>query len=262
MKTQEVHELVQLIDYAEMAAQDLGLAGTDEVWFRGQSTCNANWKLRPALFRAPTRTNETLLVNNFMLKAHLRYPRCPPESDRASWLCIMRHYGLPTRLLDWTESLLVALYFAVGHENYNERATVYALSPKRLNESFAEAGGPLLLSSQSVQQEILNPLFEGRQVASKALAVVPPEVDARIMMQQSVFTIHGTEQALEDIPANDHFLIRYVIYKEASQEMRKELRALGVRRSTLFPDLENLAKDIADSTGLFQQDSAKRGSTA
>jgi hypothetical protein len=64
-------------------------------------------------------------------------------------------------------------------------------------------------------------------------------------VQQSGFTIHGGPTALERQPSSDQYLRRFLIRTKNKEAFRKELWLLGIRRSMLFPDIENLAKELA-----------------
>jgi len=74
------------------------------------------------------------------------------------------------------------------------------------------------------------------------LASAPDEVDLRLTLQQSSFTVHRDAEPLEDHSQANSFLRRITIPSESKAAIRMDLKALGFRRSMLFPDLANLAE--------------------
>lgn len=120
MKNEDLSE-VEVVDLASLQRAILEtkeqFAGLYPLW-RGHA--NIDWKLQAEVFRPTSNgspANESTLLGYFMSHAERRYQRCPPGSDRVAWLMLARHYGLPTRLLDWSMSPLVALYFATQHDD-------------------------------------------------------------------------------------------------------------------------------------------------
>ena len=74
----------------------------------------------------------------FRNQARVRHREVPDIKDGASWLFLMQHYGLPTRLLDWTDSPLIALYFAIKDKTTDdEDGVIYGLMPTELNHNRA-----------------------------------------------------------------------------------------------------------------------------
>jgi len=64
-----------------------------------------------------------------------------------------------------------------------------------------------------------------------------------MLLQLSAFSIHGTKIPMDEALQSHGFLRRYEIPAAAKPTIRRELRQIGVRRSTIFPDLENLAAE-------------------
>src|SRR6185436_478407 len=108
-----------------------------QLWFRGHA--NKDWELKPGLHRleddAPGMGDEyyseAQLMETFKLRAPTYLERQP--STDWEWLFLMQHYGLRTRLLDWTESSLIALYFAVRDNMGDVDGCVWVMSPWWLN---------------------------------------------------------------------------------------------------------------------------------
>jgi len=79
------------------------------------------------------------------------------------------------------------------------------------------------------------------------LALDGKEIDRRMLAQMGRFTIHGYPVPIELLPRAAQWLQRYVIPKDAKAKIKNQLAALGVRRSNMFPDLENLAAELKNA---------------
>jgi hypothetical protein len=217
-----------------------------ELWYRGHAS--SAWKLVPKVHRSHTLDEECDMVQSFRLRAPSRYHNCPPRENIAEWLSLMQHYGLPTRLLDWTKSLLVATYFAVGYETSPGPATVWVLSPSLLNRRFGLDRGIYQLTQKEVRDVLLAAFKRDWPVEKKAFAVRASEIDIRMLLQQSAFTIHGDPTPLEEMPGAEEFVVPITIPADAKPFMSAQIEALGVRRSDLFPDLSSLARELSSAS--------------
>lgn len=145
------------------------------------------------------------------------------------WLALMQHYGLPTRLLDWTLNPLVALYFAV-RSNPQGDAVVYVNSFERDrwlhgdDDAYAaiDRGGNDIFS-------IENPYY-----------FFPSGLDKRFGAQQGLFSIQA--DPMEVFPEGN--LTKIVIKQEARIEIRLTLMKYGITPRTVFPGLSGIAETI------------------
>ncbi|MCF6310174.1 MAG: FRG domain-containing protein [Sulfurimonas sp.] len=218
-----------------------------KLWFRGQiNENNKEWDLLPSAYRNdPLLESETL--NHFRLKSPAMYKNCPSTKEYSKWLSLMQHFGLPTRLLDWTESPLVALFFALDGTNKQQNATIWALEPGKLNQSMHGENIIDFLDSERINDTLAQEAFE--RVDNKyqhILAVTLTYNNDRLDRQHSQFTIHGTTKPLNEFENAYEYLTKYIINVKHIDNLKNELSILDIRRSKLFPDLQNLSKELSE----------------
>jgi hypothetical protein len=148
----------------------------------------------------------------------------------------------------------VATYFAVAHEPAEEDAALWLLAPEHLNRIAPEpVPGIGLLNGDSAPPPIrllTAAAFGGDAVSdSGPYAALSQDLDMRVLVQSGAFTIHGSPTPLDEHPRAGEFLARFRIPVGSRQIFQEELFAMGARRSLLFPDLHNLARELASSLG-------------
>jgi hypothetical protein len=218
----------------------------EDIWWRGQA--KSTWDLRPRIYDPGEYKSEISYINLFKSKAISRRSNCPALDDYPSWLFLAQHHRLQTRLLDWTESMLIATFFAIWEDEYlSNTGALWALDPGSLNENQFGKNAIHLPTNPSIiplfDQAFVEPLPEEEKV-EKIAAIRPHEVDIQMMVQMSVFTIHGTSKPLNKLKDNEKFLMKFLIPANAKRKIRRLLEDLGIRESNLFPDLGHLSKEI------------------
>jgi hypothetical protein len=288
-----VSNVCDLLEAADAASLNMN----DKPIFRGHRTANPSWRLLPKAFRDSYGPEyERVCAHQFRREAIQRHPRHPNHDDLAGWLVLMQHYHLPTRLLDWSFSPLVAAFFAVEQGDIGGDGIVWCLGPSALNMREAEVNGIMSLENPATQSIVAdafddvkvrtaaimvqltrqgtildqdafraqwNRLAEAEQKESdKIYAVYSSEIDPRIMMQQGLFTLHSSKTPLDGRDGIESCLVKCTIPSESKQRLAKQLETLGTCESMLFPDLDALARDITARVGSMIRDRASAISRA
>jgi FRG domain len=223
----------------------------DTAIWRGHA--DTDWALRAHVFRKPEKPpgissyNETGLMGHFLARAPTRsHAKIPEPTDYFGWLFLGQHYGLPTRLLDWSESPLVALFFAVTEDYEDHDGCVWALWPGGLNNYF-DASFDLVQIRDTKVVDIAECAFvPGKQCDQVIIAIDGREIDLRMFVQMGRFTLHANGTPIETLLGSAKWLRKYIVPKEAKTKIRNQLAAFGIRRWNLFPDLSNLAADLRE----------------
>lgn len=237
MEARSLSDLIELVHQVENAFNG------QQLWFRGHA--QDDWGLVPGAHRRSPNL-ESQFTQHFRLHAPSIHTNCPEHKDYISWLPLMQHYGLPTRLLDWTESLVVAAFFAVSNRSAEKNAAIWFLAPGALNEESIGYFIPFLSDSRVIP--VVEGAFSGRidYKNQHAMSVLAPRTDRRMAAQLGNYTIHETREALENHPQASKFLAKVIIPADARTKLMSDLSVVGVRRSLLFPDLSNLANEISE----------------
>jgi FRG domain len=218
-------------------------------WFRGHR--EADWDVVPQIWRQYDDQHERNFTNRFRSRAAIRRPSAPAHDDYASWLSLMQHYGLPTRLLDWTRSPLIAAYFAVAEYRKkgftSKDAVIWVLKPHTLNQIEINDDLTYPINSET-SIEMLEPAFKDRMESKKVLAVMAVEHDIRMFVQQGAFTIHSDRMPLNERQGHSRYLTPLLIEATNVRRMADELYVCGLRRGDIFPDLTNLADELKGLT--------------
>lgn len=167
-------------------------------------------------------------------------------------LFLMQHYGVPTRLLDWTENPFVGLYFAFsGPSEPESDAVLWMCDAEAWNKSalhaFTFTGG--VLDQSMDEARYFAPGKPISQMPNAPVMLYGQHNSARIVAQRGVFalfgqSLDGMDTLAADAAFGDGVLTRVVLKKAKIKTLRESLFRKGVSESVVFPDLDGLAKEI------------------
>ena len=196
-----------------------------------------------------TRTVELALLRNFRKYAATDATHADSTWD---WLALGQHRGLPTRLLDWTYSPLVALHFATeAPEDFDRDGAVWCVNfveankrlPPRLRRIMAREG------SQTVTVDMLAVFkdlrdFDRLSRTPFLVFLEPPAIDRRILNQLALFSLMNSPAAeISDwLQRHPDLSRRVIIPAELKWEIRDKLDQANVNERILFPDLDGLSR--------------------
>lgn len=219
--------------------------GGNTFWFRGHS--DYTYKLIPSALRSKTveKRNQALKsIAEFRRLIEFKLPKPPPPNERFQWAQIAQHYGLPTRLLDWTRSPTISLYFAC--QKFDEHGIVYALDPVKLNLNNLKTASGIV--DEAENPNLVDKYFDldGQRSnrGRKTIAISPAWNSERIIMQQGAFTLHGKRFELDSSEAPS--LVGLPILREHKDKLLFQLERIGISEMSIFPEPEHVCKYLKE----------------
>lgn len=211
--------------------------------FRGHS--RGNYELLPSLHRDYIKTSKDLWTLENNLYCDFRSLVGPRVVFKSSWeaLFAMRHEGIPTRLLDWTENIGTALFFALS-SNTVENPHIWVLNPYKLNDRDSKAGGTLLNPDEDLGQysETYASYCNNKTVEINTLpiAIYPNRTNDRIFAQRGLFTIHGTDEQKMELTSHDS-IERIDIPSNLIDRIKLLIKHFGINTYSVYPDFKGLS---------------------
>lgn len=231
--------------------------------FRGQS--NAAWDLQSTLERIigkkwsaqQARKFEDYSLNTFQSKYHIYSGTEHLPKSKLSWLSVMQHYGVPTRLIDFTTSPYVALYFAL--ESYDPLSlndlAIFAIDYSAIMEKSIEcirSRDKLFMETRTSingnQDKVFDEVVD-RYSYDIAWITEPIELNARIDRQSGTFLVSGnlekTIASILSLPLYEQCQkIKIKIPASLYEPIFVALRKMSINSKSIYGDLSGLAKSI------------------
>jgi len=259
---------MSMVEVASSGTQDLVRAALDiasalpeprPLWFRGHE-CPSHTLVSSLARRVSTPEElfekERRLITRFRQRSLPFWPAGYPQNDWEQ-LFAMQHHGIPTRLLDWSENLFVALYFASrAHAHADEKSCnpiVWAIDPIGWNRDVPHLRGTSdeigIMTTDSEDLDRYAPISPGSALPRRYVQPVSlygTYNSARIVAQRGTFTVAGNSlEPLESFAdgASAPNLWRVEITAPRA-EIASDLSSLGFTESMIFPDLSGVSREI------------------
>ncbi len=217
--------------------------------FRGQS--NSDWRLNPSFSRyCEKRTIRWAIDREFHMQRlfrldahnHISSPILPSHTNQLElWWSVMQHYGVSTRLLDWSISPFIAVYFAVSSLDEND-AAVWIVHPHSVNEHAKIQYG---FNGKNFTD------FFVKDEDSNLLWFYEPAIKTnRMLAQQGWFSVcaNPIKEHSEAIWENcdKDTLHKIIIPYELKVEFLRQLNFMNITARTVYPGLDGLGNSIQE----------------
>jgi hypothetical protein len=227
MKKDRIESFKDFLDHIEV----IELMGYDINLFRGQST---NKPLLPSICRTKSTFDTTEIEKKMLEDFKRRSPLLITKNFESDWewLVYAQHFGLKTRLLDWTSNPLVALWFACQNQyEIKNSSYLYILScDEDLQVDLSKNQSPFDSSYTKILKPTLN--------------------NERIVAQSGWFTAHkysNKAKRFVTLETNSNIktsLKQIEIPAEIKKDILKTLSMFGVNNRTIFPDVNGLSMHL------------------
>ncbi|MDT8441933.1 MAG: FRG domain-containing protein [Desulfuromonadales bacterium] len=221
--------------------------------YRGLS--DVRYRLETTLMRlgGPYADLERHLLRNFKKYAHRKVV---DQDSLWNWLAVAQHYGLPTRLLDWTYSPLIALHFATANiDKFDRDGVIWAVNylkvhqrlPRELLAKLDREGANVF--TVEMLAETVGSLTEYEALAGDDSVIFfePPSIDERIINQFALFSMMPSAAMRFDqwLQRHPELCWKIVIPAELKWEIRDKLDQANMTERVLFPGLDGLSRWLA-----------------
>jgi len=219
--------------------------------YRGMADCS--WELTPSLNRA---CPQDIGLEKMILRSFQKYGYTELQHCNSFWeiVAMGQQFGLPTRLLDWTYSPLVAAHFATEDvASFDRDGVIFCTDIQAVNDRLPTSLQKKLseLNALIFTRDILDdtaPDFDALRSLSDrpfALFFEPASTVNRIANQYALFSVVSDPTVtLLDLPESDQFT-RLIIKKEAKLEIRDKLDYINISERMIYPGLDGICKWIA-----------------
>ena len=259
--------VIRVIDVKQL--NDLTPLITDQDWrpdlnryrswhvYRGMS--DVSFRLTTSLWRNCREKSGALEMA--ILKNFTKYAaREDPSIEKSVWrqMILGQHHGLPTRLLDWSHSSLIALHFAVTEADMDDMEThdsvvwridmteLHAMLPDKYIQVL-RANRTNIFSVDMLAQTAPTPELYDRDMGDHSMVVIePPSIDMHIINQYSFFSVipEGIRDPEDFLDKNTHNTEKYVIRREIRWRVRDMLDQQNISERIVYPGLDGLSRWI------------------
>ena len=274
-KLDDRDEIQGVLDFLKDIYKFRASQGNHKVWYRGHY--KPSFKLLPSIGRQLQYSGRKMKANwqqerDLLHRFRRRiYGQTNRVLQAGEALFLARHYGLPTRLLDWTVNPLFALYFACC-ESARTDAIIWAIvkCPDSVNLDALELAG------KAREEEILLGSYDKDWASAKhsekpplvSVKIVEPLYNSsRILAQDGAFTLHSNpakpledcvERKFPDDLLDVSILAKWRIAAKRKREIIRQLSGLGITHRSIYPDLDGIARSLWETEVLWHREEKER----